>query len=136
MNQVTALRDGLRDADNANPDGFPQVFNAFFDVTGLVDASRPSKDKGMRSLVEIVARRHTNDPTLGVTGLLMLHYTPAGLFHGSFRAGTRPGTFFYFVQEQQGIVALCEYPTTHFYRITATLLPPGTVIGRKGVGMN
>jgi hypothetical protein len=66
----------------------------------------------------------------------MLHYAPASLFHGGFFAGSNPGTFFYFVHEQQGLVAFNVGWTTHYYRITATELPPGTVIGRKRWSMN
>lgn len=137
--RLTTVRDSLRSVDGAEADGFEQVFSSFLELTEtaeLVEASKPSKDKGIRSLIEIVARRHANDPALVIANMLMLHYAPAGLFHGGFFAGGNAGTFFYFMQEQQGIVAFVAGRTTHYYRITATELPPGTVIGRKRWSIN
>lgn len=137
--RLTALQELLRSVDVAEAGSFARVFSAFLELTEtaeLVEASKPIKDKGIRSLIEVVVRRHANDPTLAVTGLHMLHYAPAGLFHGGFFAGQVPGTFFYFVGEQQGIVALSQHRTMHYYRITATELPPGVEIGRKRWSMN
>lgn len=139
IKQLAAVRESLRSVDAADADSFSQVFSAFLELTetaDLVDASKPIKDKGIRSLIELVARRHANDPALGLTGMLMLHYAPAGLFHGGFFAPQGPGSFFYFVAEEQGLVAFSAGRITHYYRITATELPPGTVIGRKRWSMN
>lgn len=139
MKQLTAVRELLRSVDAAQADSFSQVFSTFLDLTettDLVDASKPVKDKGIRSLIEVVARRHANDPALGITDMRTLHYAPAGLFHGGFFAGADPGTFFYFMEEKQGLVAFNVGRITHYYRITATELPPGTVIGRKRWSMN
>lgn len=139
MNRLTALQESLRNAAGADADSFERVFSEFLDITEtaeLVPESKPIKDRGMRSLIEVVVRRHANDPTLAVTGLRMLRHTATNLFHGGFFAGPFPGTFFYFVGEQQGIVALSQGRTTHYWRISAIELPQGTVIGRKRWSIN
>jgi hypothetical protein len=125
--------------DVAETDSFSEVFSTFLDLNetaGLMDACKPIKDKGVRALIELVARRHAGDPQLGITGMQMLHHASTGLFHGAFFAGPNPGTFFYFVKEQQGIVAFSKGITMYYYRITADELPPGTTIGRKRWSMN
>jgi hypothetical protein len=133
--QLTALRDSLRDADKSESDSFSEVFGTFLDLTkstALMDVSKPFKDKYLRSLLENVARAHARDQKVDLVELRMLHHAPSGLVHGMFFAATRPATFCFFLQEQQGLVAFVEgMATTHYYRITATELPAGTVIGRK-----
>jgi hypothetical protein len=133
--QLTALREAMRDADASDSGSFSEVFGSFLDLTKsptLMDASKPFKDKGLRVLLENVARAHAKDQTAELAELHMLQYAPSGLVHGMFFVGAHPGTFFFFLKEQQGIVSLAErMAITHFYRITATELPAGTVIGRK-----
>jgi hypothetical protein len=133
--QLIALREAMRDADASDSGSFSDVFGTFLDLaksTTLMDASKPFKDKLLRVLLENVARAHVQDQKLELADLQMLHHVRSGLVHGMFFAGTHPGTFFFFLQEQQGIVAFVErMSTTHYYRITATELPAGTVIGRK-----
>jgi hypothetical protein len=133
--QLTELREAMRDADASDSDSFSDVFGTFLDLaksTTLMDASKPFKDKYLRLVLENVARAHANDQAVELAELQMLHYAPSGLVHGMFFAGSNPGTFCFFLQEQQGIVAFARHMSVmHYYRITATELPAGTVIGRK-----
>lgn len=125
----------MRDADASDSGSFSDVFGTFLDLaqsTALMDASKPFKDKRLRVLLENVARSHAKEQAAALADLQMLHHGPSGLVHGMFFTGTHPATFFFFLQEQQGIVAFPKRMSmTHYYRITATELPTGTVIGRK-----
>ncbi|HLT40281.1 MAG TPA: hypothetical protein VK034_28575 [Enhygromyxa sp.] len=125
----------MRDADGSDSGSFADVFGTFLDLassTALMDASKPFKDRRLRLLLVNVARQHVKDQAAELAGLQMLHHAPSGLVHGAFFAGAHPGSFFFFLQEQQGIVAfVAGMSLTHYYRITATELPAGTVIGRK-----
>jgi hypothetical protein len=138
LNQIPKLRAALRSADTQDPDSFSSVFHAFIEIsegTALLDASDLTADPLIRAMIESIARQHARDPALGVTILHMLRHGPTGLFHGSCFTTRFVGTFFYFAQDQQGLVAFNDgTPLTHYYRITATVLPPGTMPMRRPPG--
>lgn len=140
LTRVNELHDQLRNAELSESNSFSMVFDRFLDLTEtttLMDESNPFKDKLMAVLLEKVVRRHAQDDSLTLLSLQMLEYAPAGLIHGMFMAGRHAGTFFYSVKDQQGLVAFAEAMSMmHYYRITATMLPPGTVIGRKPRTLN
>lgn len=125
----------MRNADASNSDSFAEVFGTFLDLaqsTALMDASKPFEDKRLQLVFERLARAHAKDQAAAIVDLQMLHHAPSGLVHGMFFAAMHPATFFFFLEEQQGIAALLgRMSMTHYYRITATELPAGTVIGRK-----
>lgn len=131
MNSISTLRTALRTADMADSHSFAKVFHAFFDISDgpdLMDASQPVEDRVIRTMIESTARKHTRDDALVLTGLLILRHGPTGLVHGACFAGRFAGTFFYFEPDKQGLVAFNDgTPMTHYYRITATELPPGTM---------
>lgn len=134
--QLSELRVSLRDADKSQSDSFSEVFSSFLDITettALVKVCKPFKDKRLRLVLENVARAHTRDQKLDLVRLQMLHHAPSGLVHGAFFVDSKPASFCFFLQEQQGLVAFLG-PTalTHYYRITASELPISTPItGRK-----
>jgi len=133
--QITVLRNSIRDADTSESDSLSEVFGSFLgltETTSLLDVSKPFKDQRLQLLLEKVARTHVQDQTVELAELRMLHHAPSGLVHGMFFAGAYPTSFCFFLQEQQGIVAFAaSLSLMHYYRITATELPVGTVIGRK-----
>ncbi|PRQ08046.1 hypothetical protein [Enhygromyxa salina] len=136
--QLTALRESLRDADGSQSDSFSEVFSDFLAVTEtseLLDVCKPFNGKTTRVMLEEILRKHANDPKLATPQAQMQQHPPSGLIHGMIAAGRYIGTFFYFPDEQQGIVAFGGLtPVMHYYRITATEVPPGTVLGRQGPG--
>lgn len=139
--QINALRDSMRSADAAQNDSFSQVFDAFHDIaeqSALFDGSKPIKDKVLRELLQAVARRHERDETLVIAGLRIFRFTGTDFFHGMFFAGNDAANFFLFLEERQGLVAFVGAPgaPTHYYRITAAMIPLGTEIGRKRFSMN
>lgn len=129
MQQLNALRDSMRDADGADSDSFSEVFSTFLELaesTELMSASDPLDDEAVHFLLENVGRQYTKKPALKISHLQMLQHPKSGIVHGVFFAGGHPGTFFYFPQEQQGIVAFAESMSMmHYYRMTATLIPAG-----------
>ncbi len=139
--RLAALRESMRDADGNDSDSFTNVFNAFLGITetsNLVAVSMPFKDRRIRLMVDNVARKHAADPKSALESLQMLHHRPSGLVHGMFFAGFYPGSFFWFLQEKQGIVALVEsLSMTHLYRVTAAELPAvGFFAGRRSAWKN
>lgn len=134
--QINALRESMRNADAAQSDSFSHVFDEFHDLaeqSALFDGSKPLKDKVLRELLQAVARRHMGDAELVIEGLRIFRFTGTDFFHGMFFAGTHAANFFLFLEAQQGLVAFVGGPgsPTHYYRITAAMLPAGTTIGRK-----
>jgi hypothetical protein len=129
IHQITALRTSLREADRNDPNSFSNVFSAFFDILegpDLIDASDPSEDALVRLLLEQIARAHLRDPSFSLTLIRTLHHRPTELFHGSFFAANTVGTFFYFAQDEQGLLSFIgNTPMTHYYRITATIFSGG-----------
>lgn len=139
IQQITALRESMRNADVGVDGSFSRVFDEFHDIsegTELIEASKPFKDKVIRGLLEVTARRHLGDPQLVVTHLMILRHGPTGLFHGGFHAGDTTGNFFFFLEDKQGIVAFIRGTTLDFYRLSAVGLPEGTVIGKKRFSLN
>jgi hypothetical protein len=132
--RIDELRELLRNAEFAQADSFSNVFDAFLKIaeqTELMDACKPFKDKTLRMILENVVRRYAKDESLTLSQAQFLHHAPTGLVHGMFVGGHHAGTFFYFLSEQQGLVAFAaSMSMMHYFRITATELPPGTVIGR------
>ncbi len=130
LTQLTALRKALRDADSADDGSFARVFNLFFDIADeetLMRVSKVAKDPVVRASLEGVTREFVGDDKVVLNALRMLSYRPAAFLHGGFFVSGVVGTFFYFPAEQQGLVAFNEGTMmTHFSRITATTLPPGT----------
>jgi hypothetical protein len=130
-NSIATLRTALRTADTADPHSFSKVFHAFFDISDgpdLMDASQPVEDPVIRAMIESTARKHARDEAIVLTSFLTLRHGPTGLVHGGFFAGMLAGTFFYFEADKQGLVCFNDgTPMTHYYRITATVLPPGTM---------
>jgi hypothetical protein len=128
ITQLSALEESLRTADGADADSFSRVFGEFLtlaETTKLMDVSKPSKDRGMRAILEAVARRYAEDPALVVTGMQMLHHAPTKLFQGNFFVGSHPATFFYFARAKQGIAAFhAGGSMMHYYRLSAIDLPP------------
>jgi hypothetical protein len=135
LTRVNELHERLRNAELSESNSFSMVFDNFLELTEtteLMDASNPFEDQLMNALLEQVVRRHANDGSLTLRQCQMLEYAPAGLIHGMIMAGRRAGTFFYSLKDQQGIVAFAEAMSMmHYYRITATMLPAGSTIGRK-----
>jgi hypothetical protein len=77
-----------------------------------------------------------DDEAASIGALQMLTHAPTGFFHGGFFAAGTMGTFFYFLEERQGLLALRGAPpATHFFRMTATELPPGTMLVRRPPGV-
>jgi len=135
LTSIQALCESMRTADGSEDGSFARVFEEFFtlgETTELLSASKPSNDKGIRTLLGAVACRHTNDPEVEVRSLHMLQHAATNLFHGGFFAGQSAVTFFYFVKEQQGLAAFhAGGSRMDYYRITAAELPAGASIGRK-----
>jgi hypothetical protein len=127
IQQIAALRTSLREADGNDLHSFSHVFDAFFDISdgsNLMGISESVEAPLVLALLESTARRHLRDPRFSLTMIQILHHVPSDLFHGGFLAGPITGTFFYFPADQQGLVAFNDgSPMTHFYRITATVLP-------------
>jgi hypothetical protein len=138
VNQIATLRTRLRSADMADPDSFSNVFHAFFDISEkskLMDVSDLIEDPIVRAMLESIARQHARDQALAVTLFQMLRHGPTRLVHGSCFATRFVGTFFYFEEDQQGLVAFTDgTPMTHYYRITATVLPAGSMPMRRPPG--
>jgi hypothetical protein len=138
VNQISRLQAALRSAGMQDPDSFSKVFHAFFDLTEgtqLMDVSDLIDDPIIRALIESTARQHARDPAVGVTMFQLLRHASTGLFHGSCVTTRFVGTFFYFEDDQQGLVAFNDgTPVTHYYRVTATVLPPGSMPMRKPPG--
>lgn len=138
VNQITKLRAMLRAADLQDPDSFSNVFHAFFDISenaALMDVSDMIDDPIIRAMIESISRQHARDPALAVSMLLMLRHAPTRMVHGSCLATKFVGTFFYFEDDQQGLVTFNDgTPMTHYYRITAAMLPPGSMPTRKPPG--
>lgn len=138
VNQITKLRAMLRAADLQDPDSFSNVFHAFFDISesaALMDASDMIADPIIRSMIESISRQHARDPALAVTMFLMLRHAPMRMVHGTCFTTKFVGTFFYFEDDQQGLVTFNDgTPMTHYYRITAAVLPSGSMPTRKPPG--
>jgi hypothetical protein len=138
--QILTLRAALRSADMQNPDSFSNVFHAFFDISEkseFMDASDLVEDPVVRAMIESIARQHARDPNLAITLFQLLRHSSTGLLHGSCFATRFVGTFFYFEADQQGLVAFSDgTPTTHYYRITATVVPSGSMPMRRPPGKN
>lgn len=134
--QINTLRVSMRNADAAQSDSFSQVFNEFHDLaeqSALFDGSKPFKDKVLRELLQAIARRHTGDDALVIEGLRIFRFAGTDFLHGMFFAGPRAANFFLFLDEKQGVIAFVGNvgAPTHYYRISAAMLPAGTEIGRK-----
>ena len=129
IQQIALLRTSMREADTKDPDSFSNVFSIFFDISeglGLIEASDPSEDGLVHVLLEQIARAHLRDASFSLSLLRTLHHRSTELFHGSFFAAKAVGTFFYFSQDEQGLVSFIgNTPMTHYYRITATILSAG-----------
>lgn len=145
VNQIATLRAALCSADMQRSDSFSNVFHAFLDIAegeALMDASDLVEDPLVRAMIESISRQHARDPALAVTRFQMLRHGPTGLFHGSCCAtasvgavGQFVGTFFCFAEQQKGLVAFNDgTPMTHYHRITATVVPPGSMPMRKPPG--
>ena len=122
--QITALRTSLCSADMNESESFSTVFQAFLDIADepdLIAACEPIEDQHVRQIVESTSRHHLRDQALGITMLGVLRHGPTGLFHGSFFAGTTVAAFFYFAEDQQGLVAFNDGTAmAHYYRVTAS----------------
>lgn len=139
MAQLATLRESLRSADIEISGSLSKVFHAFLDITegpDLMRACKQAESEIIRETLERVARQFTRDEAVSLQGLRMLSHAPTGFFHGGFFAGRAMGTFLYFAEEGQGLVAFSQgTPMTHFFRITSTELPPGTVPMRRPPGI-
>jgi hypothetical protein len=138
VDQIVTLRAALRSADMQDPNSFSSVFHAFFDISEkseFMDSSDLVQDPIVRAMIESIVRQHARDPNLAVTMFQLLRHAPTGLLHGSSFTTRFVGTFFYFEADQQGLVAFTDgTPRTHYYRITATVLPPGAMPMRRPSG--
>jgi hypothetical protein len=137
--QLEALRRSLAGADGSENGSFSRVFHAFFDIAddpGLMEASQPFQSEDIRAMLERAAQRLRGQGSTTVTSVRALRCADARMVHGGFFAGTLLGTFFYFEQEEQGLVAFNDGTAlTNFLRITLTKVPEGSypVPGPDGV---
>jgi hypothetical protein len=137
LQQIEALRKELAGADRHDQGSFARVFHAFFDATGEPDfmkvskpvkASKVTDGVEIKDVLELIARRLTGDDNATIQALRLFRIGDAGFLHGGFVAGAFLGTFFYFEQDQQGLVAFNEGgEMTYFSRITLAELPAGAV---------
>lgn len=138
VKQIATLQTSLRSADPQDPNSFSNVFHAFFDISEnseLMDMSELLEDPVVRAMIESIARQHARDPALAMTMFQMLRHGPTRLIHGSCFSTRFVATFFYFEEDQQGLVAFNDgTPMTHYYRLTATVLPPGSMPMRRPPG--
>ena len=138
LDRIDALRRTLAEARGDEQGSFNRVFHEFFDLAddhALLDQSEPAKDPEIRAAIERAACKLTGDPKTTLQGFQAIEYPGSGLLHGGFRAGRFLGTFFYFAQEKQGLVAFNEGAMTNFLRITVTSLPQGTTLMKKPPGV-
>jgi hypothetical protein len=125
--QLSKLRDATLGADVSVRGSFNAVFSLFFDTiesTRLRATSKPYQHADVRKMLELLARTHTNDPAVQLTDLRMLRHAPSGLLHGNFFVPRQPASFFYFSEEQQGVLAFVERMSImHYYRMTVSEKP-------------
>src|SRR5262249_54482323 len=130
ITEVETLRRSLSEADGGDEGSFARVFDAFFDIAEdplLVDASKPARDAVLKGALERSTRKLLGELALTRQRVQMLRHAATGLLHGGFFADAMICTFFYFEQEQQGLVALNGGGVmTHFMQITVTPVPEGT----------
>jgi hypothetical protein len=139
LDRIDALKRALAEAPGDEEGSFNRVFHEFFDIAddpALLHDSEPAKDPEIREAIERAARKLTGDPKATLQGFQAIEYPGSGLRHGGFRAGRFLGTFFYFAQEKQGLVAFnAGGEMTNFLRITVTPLPEGTTLMKKPPGV-
>lgn len=103
----------------------------FMDVaedTALLDSSAPSEEPLVRAILEAAVRQFTGRAELDLGEAPCYRYPPAGFLHGTFRAGERIGTYFWFESVGQGVVGLIgrDLRSTDYLHVSATVLPAGT----------
>lgn len=129
--RLDALRQATLGTDGTRQGSFAALFQTFMDVADepvLLDASKPTKDKTLKGVIEACARKLVGNTALSLQGLTMLRVDRAGFTHGSFFAGGSFGTFFYFEKERQGLMAFAQTGgVTRFTRMTVLDLPGGSV---------
>jgi hypothetical protein len=129
LTQLDALQKATLSTDGKQQGSFATLFDAFLDIAedpDLLKASKPTKDKTIKSAIETCARNITGDSALSIQGLRMLRIDSAAFIHGSFFAGSSVGTFFYFEKARQGLVAFHQGGgLIRFTRLTLLELPEG-----------
>jgi hypothetical protein len=138
LDRIDALRRALAEARGDEEGSFNRVFHGFFDIVddpALLNDSEPAKDPEIREAIERAAGKLTGDAATTLQSFRAMEYPGSGFSHGGFRAGRFLGTFFYFGQEKQGLVAFNAGAMTNLLRITVTTLPEGTTLMKKPPGV-
>jgi hypothetical protein len=129
LNQLDALQKATLNTDGTRQGSFSVLFHSFLDIAedpDLLKAGKPTKDKTLKAAIEACTRDATGNNALSIQGLRMLRIDSAGFIHGSFFTGSSVGTFFYFEQARQGLVALVRSGgLILFSRVSVVDLPEG-----------
>jgi hypothetical protein len=139
LTRLEALRSALAGADRNEEDSFPLVFSDFLDLAAepaMLKAGKPIKNPYIKNILEATARQLTGDDKTVVQALRLFRISDAAFVHGGFIVESFLGSFFFFENDQQGLIAFTqEGGMTYFSRITLTPLPDGAAPapGPKGI---
>ncbi len=131
LTRLEALQKATLDTDGAREGSFADLFHSFLDLAEdptFFDASDPTEDKTLHSMIEACARRALRDSAVRIHDLRMFGIRKAAFFHGTFFAGGSVGTFFFFEKARQGLLAIDRGgDLTLFSRMTVLELPAGAI---------